>query len=130
MQGPAAATTLPPGAGHGAGIALTVGSQEMPEPHFCASQDAAVDPPQPVVAARLGFLERDNRGAEDPWRWLLRMLVAAFDHLRRTFPEPWKNPPRTGLFINLPLPRPGLSQELAKPPDRLVWLHSSWAGLQ
>lgn len=107
----------------GIGIAQTLCSirsmtsrmQEMPELYFCASQDAAVDPPQPVVAARLGFLERDKRSEQDQWRWLARMLVAAFDDLRRTFPELWKNPSRTGLFINLPLPRPGLSPELAKP---------------
>jgi 3-oxoacyl-[acyl-carrier-protein] synthase I len=94
---------------------MTCRMQEMPELYSSVSQDAAVDPPEPVVAAPLGFLERDTPSEQDQWRWLARLLVAAFEDLRRTFPELWRNPSRTGLFINLPLARPGLSQELAKP---------------
>lgn len=107
----------------GVGIAQTLCSirsmtcrmEAMPELYFCVPQDAVVDEPEPVVAAQLSFLERDRTSQQEQWPWLARMLVLAFEDLRRATTELGRAPSRTGLFINLPLPRPGLSQEHAKP---------------
>jgi 3-oxoacyl-[acyl-carrier-protein] synthase-1 len=88
--------------------------QESPELYLCAPQDASVDSPEPVVAARLGFVERDLASQQEQWPWLARLLALAFADLKRTAPEVGRKPSRLGLFIALPLPRPGLSHDLAK----------------
>lgn len=103
----------------GVGIAQTICSiragtcrmKEMPELRLCTPQDAGVDPPEPAVAAPLGFVEREEANQAAQWPWLARLLVLAFADLRRTAPEVGRSPSRSGLFVALPRPRAGLSDD-------------------
>jgi 3-oxoacyl-[acyl-carrier-protein] synthase-1 len=106
----------------GVGIAQTVCSiragtcrmQEMAGLYQCTPQDADTDSPEPVVAARLGFVERNEASQQEQWSWLARLLALAFQDLQRMAPEIQQNPSRLGIFVALPLPRIGLSQDVAR----------------